>query len=110
MADMTIQSRDSGESGSSARSFDGPADGINDLSIAIVDAVVQGLFGVGLALTTTRDMIDGPARARLDDAIDLVDQLLRDVRVAAFSQARPHVLRPVDPWRESLDRPEAGRT
>lgn len=85
---MTTDRADAAEPEPSSRSCAASADGVDDLSIILADSVVQGLFAVGLALTTTSGMVGGPAKARLEEAIELVDQLLRDVRAAAFEHVR----------------------
>ena len=51
--------------------------------------VVHRLFGVGLELQSAASRADGPAAERLRRAIDELDNLIREVRSAAFRHGRP---------------------
>ena len=58
---------------------------------ALADMVVHRLFGVGLVLQSAADLADGPAGARLAEAAEELDAIIRDARTAAFdARAYPH--------------------
>jgi PAS domain S-box-containing protein len=75
------------------------------------DTVIQQLFALGMSLEATRAGLDGPAGERLDDAVDRLDVVIRDIRTTIFrlpAQARGEgglreaVLQCVDDRREQL--------
>jgi PAS domain S-box-containing protein len=49
------------------------------------DTVIQRLFGTGLGLQSVMTMVDGPARAKVERAIDDLDDTIRELRSAIFS-------------------------
>ena len=46
--------------------------------------VVHRLFGVGLTLQSAAGLAEGPVAARLQQAVDELDAIIRDVRTAVF--------------------------
>jgi PAS domain S-box-containing protein len=75
------------------------------------DTVIQQLFALGMSLQATRFGIEGVAAARIDDAVDRLDEVIREIRNTIFrlpAQAsgdegfRAAVLRCVEAKREQL--------
>jgi len=66
-----------------------PAGGI---TVDLASMLVHRMFGVGLALESVAGLADGPAAARLQRAINELDDLIRDIRAAVF-QARQFPMR-----------------
>jgi hypothetical protein len=63
------------------------------VSLQLADRVVRDIFSVSLALTSARSLSEGLAAARLDDAIDELDGMVRELHRAALdalcSNGRP---------------------
>lgn len=53
--------------------------------IDVVTVLVHRLFGVGLVLESAAGLAHGPVVARLQDAVDELDAVIRDVRSAVFA-------------------------
>lgn len=49
------------------------------------DTVIQRLFGEGLKLLGTMNVVDEPARNRIQSTIDGLDQTIKELRLAVFS-------------------------
>ncbi len=59
----------------------------------VAEVVVQRVFDVGLSLAAASSLLDGPAATRVQQAIDDLDDLIRDVRTVTFGglpPGRPH--------------------
>jgi hypothetical protein len=56
-----------------------------DLAIEALDATVRDLFDVGLTLAAAASISEGLAAERLATAVDQIDQIVRDIRRAAFA-------------------------
>jgi signal transduction histidine kinase len=91
----------------------GPPDGaVDDVRAALIlmhdrdriahdmnDRVIHRLFGAGLALQSARQMMDGhPADRKVQEAIDELDLVIRDIRDVLFDHRRPR-----SPFSESPD-------
>ncbi len=55
------------------------------IALRINDEVIRRLFGLGLHLQATAEMVDGPARARVNLAIDVLDTTIVELRKAIFA-------------------------
>jgi hypothetical protein len=66
----------------------GPAAG-TDAGSALAGMVVHRLFGVGLTLQSAAGLAGGPVAERLQQAVDELDAIIRDVRTAAFKFQDP---------------------
>jgi hypothetical protein len=55
------------------------------IALRINDEVVRRLFGLGLHLQGTAEMVDGPARDRLNVAIEVLDTTIVELRKAIFA-------------------------
>lgn len=51
----------------------------------LYDSVIHRLFGAGLQLQATCQVVDGPTQARLETTIDLLDSTIAELRKAIFS-------------------------
>jgi hypothetical protein len=51
----------------------------------VLDGAVGGIFSVTLTLSAARSLTEGPGAARLDQALDELDDLVRGLRHAALS-------------------------
>ena len=49
------------------------------------DTVIQRLFGEGLKLLGTMNLVDDPAKSRIQSTIDGLDQTIKELRTAVFS-------------------------
>jgi hypothetical protein len=69
------------------------------LPLELADRVVRDIFSVSLALASARSLSEGLAAARLDDAIDELDGLVKELHRAALGALRPSGKqpRPVEP-------------
>jgi len=75
------------------------------------DTVIQDLFGVGLSLQAARSSAIGPVGERIDEAIDRIDTIIREIRNTIFRLPRratgtqglhDEMLRLVDKYSEEL--------
>ncbi|HLK45474.1 MAG TPA: PAS domain S-box protein [Acidimicrobiales bacterium] len=75
------------------------------------DTVIQQLFALGMSLQATRATLSGEVAERLDDAVDRIDEVIREIRNTIFrlpargradSGLRDDVLRVVESHREGL--------
>jgi hypothetical protein len=55
----------------------------------LADLLVHRLFGAGLAVQSASALADGPVAARLRQALDELDSIIRDIRTAAFEPLAP---------------------
>lgn len=55
----------------------------------MADLLVHRLFGVGLAVQSASALADGPVTARLQQALDELDSIIRDTRTAALESLAP---------------------
>ncbi len=51
----------------------------------LYDTVIHRLFGAGLQLQATCQLVDGQAQARIETTIDLLDTTITELRKAIFS-------------------------
>ena len=51
----------------------------------LYDTVIHRLFAAGLQLQATCQVVDGPAQARIETTIDLLDDTITELRKAIFS-------------------------
>jgi hypothetical protein len=61
--------------------------------VRLAEVVVQRLFDVGLSLAAASTVLDGPGATRVRQAVDDLDDLIRDVRSVTFGpppRSRPH--------------------
>ncbi len=68
--------------------------------LEVLDGAVRGIFSVALTLSAARSLTEGPGAARLDQALDELDDLVRGLRHSALSahpSTRPHARAGVDP-------------
>jgi hypothetical protein len=56
-----------------------------DNPMGVLTILVHRLFDVGLVLESASDLTDGPVAARLQEAADELDTVIRDVRTAVFA-------------------------
>jgi PAS domain S-box-containing protein len=75
------------------------------------DTVIQDLFGVGLSLQVARSSSVGPVAERIDEAVDRLDTIIREIRNTIFrlprraagaQGLRDEMLRLVDKYSEEL--------
>jgi two-component system, NarL family, sensor histidine kinase DevS len=75
------------------------------------DTVIQDLFGVGLSLQAARSSVTGPIGERIDEAVDRLDTIIREIRNTIFRLPRrtagtrglhDEMLRLVDKYSEEL--------
>lgn len=55
------------------------------IALRISDEVIRRLFGLGLHLQGTAEMVHGPASVRLNVAIDVLDTTIVELRKAIFA-------------------------
>jgi PAS domain S-box-containing protein len=48
------------------------------------DTVIQQLFGIGLKLQGAAQRVGGPSAAQVEDAVDAIDEAIRELRTAVF--------------------------
>lgn len=60
-----------------------------DAGLGLAEMSVHQLFGVGLTLQSAAGLANGPAAARIQQAVDELDSIIRDVRTAVFMVYRP---------------------
>jgi len=60
-----------------------------DAGADVARMVVHRLFGVGLTLQSAAGLAEGPVAARLQQAVDELDAIIRDVRTAVFRFQNP---------------------
>lgn len=53
--------------------------------LEVLDGAVRGIFSVALTLSAARSLTEGPGAARLDQALDELDDLVRGLRHTALS-------------------------
>lgn len=56
------------------------------LTVREVDAIVQRLFAVGMSLAPAAAALEDRARARTVEAIDELDEVVRELRLAVFDR------------------------
>lgn len=64
---------------------DGPA----GEDAVVLNDVINRLFGVSLSLSASLETMTGPSRAPVETGIKAMDELIRDIRSAAFTLYRP---------------------
>jgi len=67
----------------------GLAQGADAGAADVAGMVVHRLFGVGLTLQSAAGLAAGPVAARLQQAVDELDVIIRDVRTAVFRLQNP---------------------
>jgi diguanylate cyclase (GGDEF)-like protein len=60
-----------------------------DIRIELTTTVIRRISGVGLTLASAASLVDGPAAARVHDAVDELDALIRDIRASVFELLIP---------------------
>jgi diguanylate cyclase (GGDEF)-like protein len=60
-----------------------------DAGLGLAEMAVHRLFGVGLILQSAAGLADGPVAARIQQAVDELDTIMRDVRTAVFMLYHP---------------------
>ena len=55
------------------------------IAAGLYDTVIHRLFAAGLQLQATCQVVDGPARLRIEGTIDLLDKTISELRKAIFS-------------------------
>ena len=66
--------------------------------LGLLDAVVNGLFHVGLSLQDALELPADPARKRIEEALDDLDDVVREIRGTVFA-ARDRPAPPCAPRR-----------
>jgi hypothetical protein len=54
------------------------------ISVRVLDGAVRRIFSAALAVSAARSLTEGPVSARLDQALDELDDLVRELRHAAL--------------------------
>ena len=69
----------------------GHADAISDIDmkIELTSGVIRRISGVALTLASAASLVDGLAAARVHDAVDELDTLIRDIRANVFELLIP---------------------
>jgi hypothetical protein len=67
-------------------------------NLQILDAVITGLFPVRLSLQAALDLPADPARKRIEEALDDLDDVIREIRDTVFT-ARDRPVVPLDSQR-----------
>jgi hypothetical protein len=64
----------------------GPAGAVADIDVRIelTSGVIRRISGVALTLASAASLVDGLAAARVHDAVDELDALIRDIRANVF--------------------------
>jgi hypothetical protein len=57
--------------------------------LEFLDSAVRGIFSVALTLSAARNLTEGPATTRLDQALDEIDDLVRELRHTALNAHLP---------------------
>jgi hypothetical protein len=57
--------------------------------LEVLDSAVRGIFSVALTLSAARNLTEGPATVRLDQALDEIDDLVRQLRHTALNAHLP---------------------
>lgn len=88
------------------RAADDPADPARNAATEqehaeLLDAVITGIFHAGLGLQTAMDLPAEAARRRVEAALSDLDNIIREIRSAAFALPPPQ---PAPPARPSDDR------
>ena len=68
--------------------------------LEVLDGAVRAIFSVALTLSAARNLTYGPATARLDQALDEIDDLVRELRhtaLRAHPATRTHARAGVEP-------------
>lgn len=73
------------------------------LLLEVLDGTVRAIFSVALTLSAARNLTNGPATTRLDQALDEIDDLVRELRHTALSA---HLSTPTRAW-AAVSRPPA---
>jgi hypothetical protein len=57
--------------------------------LAVLDGALRAIFSVALTLSAARNLGEGPVTARLDQALDEIDDLVRELRHTALNAHLP---------------------
>jgi GGDEF domain-containing protein len=60
-----------------------------DPGLDLAEMAVHRLFGVGRTVQAAADLVHGPAAERVQQAVDELDAIIRDIRTAAFERRHP---------------------
>jgi hypothetical protein len=60
----------------------------------VLEGVVRGIFSAALAVSAARSLAEGPVTARLDQALDELDDVVRELRHTALVSHLPTHTRP----------------
>jgi hypothetical protein len=79
---------DVGPAPSSRGSRPGPTVTDHQIPLEVFDGVVRNIFSVALTLSAARRLTEGRAGARLENALDELDDLVRELRHTALAHIR----------------------